>query len=70
MTEQFVLYQMMQFQKFKHFVAKYFETKSMAKKINKHLWHTGPFIQMNICFLLKRKIGNRQLNGLAYNSMV
>ena len=37
MTEQFVLYHMMQFQKMKHIVAKYFEIKSTAKKVNKHL---------------------------------
>ena len=36
MTEQFVPYHMMQFQKLKHIMAKFFETKSMAKKVNKH----------------------------------
>ena len=70
MTEQFVPYHMMQFQKLKHLVAKYFETKSTVKKSKQTLLHTRPFIQMNFCFLIKRKIGNLQLNGVAYYSMI
>ena len=33
-------------------------------------WQPGPFLQMKLCFLIKRKIENRQLYCPAYNSMV
>ena len=46
-------------------------TLSIAlSKSKQTLWHTRSFIQMNISFLMKRKIENWQLNGLAYNSKV
>ena len=60
MTEQFVPHHMMQFQKLKHVVARYFKTNSTAKKSKQTLQHTSPFIQMNIWFMIERKIGNLQ----------
>ena len=41
------------------------------RKNSKQLWkQPGLFIQMQICFLIKRKIENGQILGQAYNSMV
>ena len=44
----------MQFQKLKHVVTRYFNTKSLekSKQIRRQ---PGTFIQMQICFLTKRK---------------
>ena len=41
-----------------------------GKKSKQTLWHPTPFIQKEYLFFDQKKKGNRQLNGLAYNSMV
>ena len=54
MSDQFVPYHMMQFQKLKHVVTRYFDTKS-SEKSKQIQRQPGAFIQMQICFLTKRK---------------
>ena len=50
-------------------VTRYFETKS-SEKSKQTQRQPGPFIQMQICFLTKRKIDNWPIYGQAYISTV
>ena len=68
MSGQFVPYHLMQFQKFKHVVTRYFDTKS-SEKSKQRQRKPGPFIQMQF-FLTNRKIENWQIYGQAYISLV
>ena len=54
MSDQFVPYHWMQFQKFKHVVTRYLIPNHRKKSKQIQRQH-GLFIQMQICFLTKRK---------------
>ena len=65
---QFVPYHLMQFQKLKHVVTRYFDTK-FTEKSKQILRQPGLFEQIQICFS-KIKKENWQIYDQAYISMV
>ena len=69
MSDQFVLYHWMQFQKLKHVVTRNFDTE-LSEKSEQKRRQPGPFMQMQICFLTKRKIENWQIYCQAFISKV
>ena len=55
MLDQFMPYHLLQFQKLKHTWQNILK-QNLRQKSKQSLGHTRPFLQMQICFLTKRKL--------------